>query len=257
MHTRSIRQARRSLALALMLLSLGANAIEPPPPLPPDRDGAPPPPPRVVDPRLRQRQPTMKTPMRVRYPDVQACMRVDGTAELVVTIGEKGETRDVLIERSTRDRGLDRAAIAAAREGRWTPEIFNGKAVPSRVRIPVDFVLPDVTPERCQQVNVALVNAQGAAQLTSPSAGQPLRAKIGLYVPAPRELKLVLRRAAPVGDATSHAVVYEERRSLERPARVEMSNFDFATPEPLTAGPYLLEIWMHGGLVSSTPVEVH
>lgn len=264
MYNRSTRSALRACALALALLSLGAQAVEPPPspePPPPPPGwgwgGTPAPAPaRVTDPRLRQREPKMKTPMRVRYPDAEACMRVDGVVFLIVTVGENGDVIEVQVERSTRNRMLDRAAMNAARETRWTPEIFNGKPVVSRARIPVEFVLPDVPSESCQRVSVALVDAQGAAQLTPPPAGQPLRAKIGLYVPAPLELKLVLRHAAPGSDAAPYAVVHEERRSLERPARVEMSQLDFATPEPLAAGPYLLEIWMHGGLVSSTPVEV-
>ena len=104
---------------------------------------------------------------------------------------------------------------------------------------------------------MSLVDAQGAAQLTPPPAGQPLRAKIGLYVPSPLELKLVLRHATPqAGGDGAYAVVHEERRKLERPERVEMSSLDFVTPAPMTAGSYLLEAWVHGGLVSSTPVEV-
>jgi TonB family protein len=255
------RAAAILLALALLSPFAAALAQTPPPPPPPPPGGwgdTPPLPPRVVDPRLRQREPSMKTQMRVRYPEAEACMRISGTVTLIVSIGTEGEVLDVQIERSTRNRNLDRAAVAAARETRWTPEIFNGKPTPSRGRIPVEFVLPEISSENCQRVSVALVDAEGAAQLTPPPAGQPLRAKIGLYVPAPLELKLVLRHAAPAAgsDAAPYAVVHEERRSLERPARVEMSNLDFATPEPLSAGPYLLEIWMHGGLVSSTPVEV-
>ncbi|NUO76725.1 MAG: energy transducer TonB, partial [Lysobacter sp.] len=209
-------------------------------------------PPRVADPRLRQREPKMKTPMRVRYPDAEACMRVDGVVFLIVTVGETGDVLDVQLERITRNRMLDRAAMDAARETRWTPEIFNGKPVVSRARIPVEFVLPEVPSESCQRVNVALVDAQGAAQLTPPPAGQPLRAKIGLYVPTPLDLDLVLRRA----DAQGGAVVHEQRRRLERPARVEFSSIDFVTPEPLATGMYWLEVRVDGEPRGSTPVEV-
>lgn len=261
MHTRPTRRARRTLALALALLSLGAQAAEPspspePPPPPPGSGwgDTPLPAPRVADPRLRQREPKMKTPMRVRYPDAEACMRIDGTVVLIVTVDEKGDVLNAQVERSTRNRMLDRAALNAARETHWSPEIFNGKPVASRSRIPVEFVLPDVPSESCQRVSVALVDAQGAAQLTPPPAGQPLRAKIGLYVPARLDFELVLRQADAQG--AGGAIVHEERRSLERSMRAEFSSFDFATPEPLAAGTYLLEVRVDGELRSSTPIEV-
>ncbi|KQZ67790.1 MULTISPECIES: energy transducer TonB [unclassified Lysobacter] len=247
------------LALALLSPFAGLHAQTPPPPPPPDWDGVTPlPAPRVADPRLRQRDPEIKRPMRVSYPDAQACLRISGTAIVIVAIDEKGQVQDVYIERSTRDRMLDRAAMNAARETRWSPDIFNGKAAPSRVRIPVDFVLPPVSSESCQRVSVALIDAEGAAQLTPPPAGQPLRAKIGLYVPKPLQLELMLRRADPNAgtDPSLYPVVHEERRALERPSRAEFSSFDYATPQPLSAGRYLLEVRVDGELRSSTLIEV-
>ncbi|KRD39903.1 hypothetical protein ASE35_06190 [Lysobacter sp. Root916] len=253
--------ARRAAPLfALILLSsyaaVHAQTPLPPPPSPPQ--GGWDTPPRVVDPRLRQRDAKMKTPMRVRYPDAEACMRISGTTTLVVTIGAEGDVLDVGIEHSSRNRNLDRAAFAAARETRWTPEIFNGQATPSRARIPVDFVLPEVSSESCRRVSVALVDAQGAAQLTPPPVGQPLRAKIGLYVPAKLELRLALRRADPKASDNPdlYPVVHEESRSLEPPAHAEFSSLDYATPQPLSAGAYLFEVRVDGELRSSTAIEV-
>ena len=49
---------------------------------------------------------------------------------------------DVAVEKSSRNRNLDRAAMDAARKWKFNPEMQNGVGVQSRVRVPVDFVPP-------------------------------------------------------------------------------------------------------------------
>ncbi|RDZ28704.1 TonB family protein [Lysobacter silvisoli] len=259
MQLRSTRRVRPALALALTLLSLGAYAQDPPapppPPPPPDWDGSPPPAPRVVDPNLLQRDPSIKRPMRVRYPQAEACMGISGTVVLVLTVGEQGQVQQVQIERSSRNRTLDRAAMNSAREMEFSPEIFNGKPVVSRSRLPVEFALPDAPLQSCKYVRLALVDAQGADQPT-PAAGQPLRAKIGLYVPARLELRAGLRRDVAQSNGGVLPIVHEEILNLERPERAELSSIDFVTPQPLTAGSYVLEIRVDGELRNTQRIKV-
>ena len=49
---------------------------------------------------------------------------------------------NVAVEKSSRNRNLDRAAMDAARKWKFNPEMQNGVGVTSRVRVPVDFVPP-------------------------------------------------------------------------------------------------------------------
>lgn len=262
MHIRSTRRARPALALALTLLSLAAHAQDPPapPPPPPDRDGPPPPAPRIADPRLRQRAPSIKTPMRVSYPQAEACMGISGTTVLIVTAGERGEVQDVQVERSSRNRNLDRAAMNAAREMRFSPEIFNGQAVQSRSRIPVDFMLPDTPSQSCLLASVELLDSEGAAQLTPPQPDRPVRARVGLY--APRALQAQLQwlrlplQPPPRGQTETGEPVHQETRLVERPERAERSTFDASTPQPLPPGRYALEVRVAGELRGRHEFEV-
>ena len=61
---------------------------------------------------------------------------------LIITIDGSGNVADVSVEKSSRNRNLDRAAMDAARKWKFNPEMQNGVGVTSRVRVPVDFVPP-------------------------------------------------------------------------------------------------------------------
>src|SRR5690606_4544839 len=105
-----------------------------PPPAPP----APPAPtPNIgasVDPSSRSMNPP-------KYPPAALRAGITGQVVLVIDVDASGNVLDVTVERSSRNRDLDRAAIAAARRWRFNPEIRDGVAVAGRVRVPVDFVL--------------------------------------------------------------------------------------------------------------------
>jgi len=77
-----------------------------------------------------------------RYPPTEARQGVGGTVVLVISIDAEGNVLDVSVEKSSRNRNLDRAAMDAARKWRFNPEVRDGVAVASRVRVPVDFVPP-------------------------------------------------------------------------------------------------------------------
>ena len=65
-----------------------------------------------------------------------------GYMVLIITIDGSGNVLDVAVEKSSRNRNLDRAAMDAARKWRFRPAMQGGKGVQSRVRVPVDFVPP-------------------------------------------------------------------------------------------------------------------
>src|SRR5690606_13089217 len=76
-----------------------------------------------------------------QYPPSAVRSGIEGTVILVISIDAKGNVLDIEVEKSSRNRDLDRAAIDAARKWRFSPEIRNGAPVASRVRVPVDFTL--------------------------------------------------------------------------------------------------------------------
>ena len=77
-----------------------------------------------------------------KYPPTEARQGVGGTVVLIITIDGQGNVLNVEVEKSSRNRNLDRAAMEAARKWKFNPEMRNGAGVQSRVRVPVDFVPP-------------------------------------------------------------------------------------------------------------------
>ena len=64
---------------------------------------------------------------------------VGGEVLLRVTIDANGTVLDVKVERSSRNRNLDRAAIDAARKWRFNAGLRNGQKVGGDVLVPVNF----------------------------------------------------------------------------------------------------------------------
>ena len=76
------------------------------------------------------------------YPPSALRLGISGTVVLIVAVDENGNVVQVSVEKSSRNRDLDRAAIAAAKKWRFNPRIQNGRKVQGKVRVPVSFVLP-------------------------------------------------------------------------------------------------------------------
>lgn len=105
-----------------------------------------------------------------RYPSNEARQGIMGTVVLVVTVSESGEVADIAVEKSSRNRNLDIAAIEAARNWRFSPAREGGRPTLGMVRVPVDFsigndderyraFLADLNPE--DWVPAVPVDAQG------------------------------------------------------------------------------------------------
>jgi protein TonB len=105
-----------------------------PPPAPP----APPAPPTnigsSVDPSSRANNPP-------NYPREALRQGIEGTVVLLISIDAQGNVLDIKVERSSRNRDMDREAVQAARRWRFNPAVENGRPVASTVRVPVDFTL--------------------------------------------------------------------------------------------------------------------
>jgi TonB family protein len=73
------------------------------------------------------------------YPREEDCAGVGGTVVLLISIDDKGIPAVVRIQSTSHNRNLDRSAVAAAKKWRFTPRQDKGVAMPSAVRVPVDF----------------------------------------------------------------------------------------------------------------------
>ena len=76
------------------------------------------------------------------YPPEENRRGIGGTTVLIVSIDATGSVLEVSVEKSSGNRNLDREAVKAAKRWRFNPEVRDGKKVASRVRVPVDFVVP-------------------------------------------------------------------------------------------------------------------
>jgi protein TonB len=76
-----------------------------------------------------------------RYPPAAARAGITGTVILIIDVDANGNVTNVSVEKSSRNRDLDRAAIDAARKWRFNASVVNGQKSAGRVRVPVDFTL--------------------------------------------------------------------------------------------------------------------
>ena len=76
-----------------------------------------------------------------RYPPAAARSGIEGEVVLVIDVDANGNVTNVSVEKSSRNRDLDRAAMEAARKWRFNPATVNGQKAAGRVRVPVNFTL--------------------------------------------------------------------------------------------------------------------
>lgn len=76
-----------------------------------------------------------------KYPPRAYQQGAQGTVILIIDVDAEGNVTNVTVEKSSRNRDLDRAAMDAARKWRFNPSIVNGQKAAGRVRVPVDFTL--------------------------------------------------------------------------------------------------------------------
>ena len=74
-----------------------------------------------------------------KYPPAAARAGIQGTVVLVIDVDANGNVTNVSVEKSSRNRDLDRAAMDAARKWRFNAGQSGGQKTAGRVRVPVDF----------------------------------------------------------------------------------------------------------------------
>ena len=73
------------------------------------------------------------------YPREELANEITGTVILLVTVDENGNPTNVTVEKSSKNRNLDRAAVEAAKKWRFNPAQQGGRKSGGVVRVPVDF----------------------------------------------------------------------------------------------------------------------
>jgi periplasmic protein TonB len=74
-----------------------------------------------------------------KYPPQELRDGVGGLVRLRVTIDANGNVLNVVVDKSSRNRNLDRAAMEAARRWKFNPGLRNGQKVGGDVIVPVNF----------------------------------------------------------------------------------------------------------------------
>lgn len=76
-----------------------------------------------------------------RYPSTARRRNLQGIVRVEVSLDERGQQLKLAITRSSGVESLDQAALEAVAQWRFLPESVDGRAVPSRVEIPIEFAL--------------------------------------------------------------------------------------------------------------------
>lgn len=76
-----------------------------------------------------------------RYPNTARRRNQQGVVRVEVRLDERGQQQRLTLIRSSGFESLDLAALEAVTNWRFRPEIVDGRAVPSRVEIPIEFAL--------------------------------------------------------------------------------------------------------------------
>lgn len=122
----------------------------PAPPPPP-----PPPPPAPPAPSAPPAHPALRAPPA--YPAAAVELKISGMVVLVIDIDARGNPVDIEVERSEPVGVFDQAAVDAAKQWKFSPEVEDGKPVASRVRVPVEFKIPPAKAGSAAPAGVAMV----------------------------------------------------------------------------------------------------
>ncbi|MBM7063137.1 energy transducer TonB [Pseudomonas sp. UL073] len=98
-------------------------------------------PPTAVEEVLSREPAFLEPPKQPTYPSLARRRNQQGVVLVEVRLDSQGTQRELKVLRSSGVESLDRAALAAVAGWRFRPETQNGKAVPSRVQIPIQFAL--------------------------------------------------------------------------------------------------------------------
>lgn len=114
------------LAMSVLLVGTAAWAAQPSPQAEPG----------LTSKAVPVRGITMTPP---KYRKDAADQKIEDRVILIVDVAADGSVTKVVVERGAQNSNLDAAAVKAAETWKFIPEVKGGKAVASRVRVPVEF----------------------------------------------------------------------------------------------------------------------
>ena len=85
-----------------------------------------------------------------KYPATAAAQKIGGMVVLEIDIDATGKPVNVEVVQSEPSGVFDRATVDAVRQWQFTPQMDNGKPVPGRVRVPVEFAAKQPAPAPAQ-----------------------------------------------------------------------------------------------------------
>lgn len=94
-----------------------------------------------ISPVVSLRPSFVSPPPPPRYPSQARRRNQQGIVRVEVCLDEHGKQLKLTLVRSSGVTSLDQAALEAVTQWRFRPEIVDGRAVPSRVEIPIEFAL--------------------------------------------------------------------------------------------------------------------
>lgn len=86
-------------------------------------------------------KPYLKTRFDPPYPERMKKLRIEGRVVVLIGIDRAGQVMDVRVEQTSGYPDLDSAAVEEARKAQFSPAIHNGKPVPVKIKLPVNFKL--------------------------------------------------------------------------------------------------------------------
>jgi protein TonB len=95
----------------------------------------------MLSPVVSLRPSFVTPPPAPRYPTTARRRNQQGVVRVEVRLDERGQQLKLTLVRSSGVESLDQAALEAVTTWRFRPEIVDGRAVPSRVEIPIEFAL--------------------------------------------------------------------------------------------------------------------
>jgi protein TonB len=95
----------------------------------------------MITPVVSLRPSFVSPPPAPRYPSTARRRNQQGVVRVEVRLDERGQQLKLSLVRSSGVESLDQAALEAVTQWRFRPEIVDGRAVPSRVEIPIEFAL--------------------------------------------------------------------------------------------------------------------
>jgi len=240
----STRFAAGLHAAAVLALVFSSEALALEPPLP--------------SPGLPQPDPESYLHHAPVYSMDEQCAGIEGTVVLLVTVGSDGNPGRILVEKSSKDLALDRAAVLAVKGWRFIPKVVDGQPVEGIAKLPIVFTLSGERPAGCPDIRSiqlsASVDPHTGKALQSTKIfhpGDSVHVVIDLGGRGKAKVELAWRQIKPWNETYLHRDHFDS--NISAPGPVEAS---FVPDGGFKTGQYDVEVRVNGIRVGQPDFEV-